>query len=127
MGHSYHNALNSKINNYLASAEELEELATKKLVRWNSMLPPLNVYSIADLRELGKRNCLECPMGYGITIYAEPQAEDWDPNNAKKSRISQRIEENPDFFEKVLRLELENNSKPELIDRGINIMAVFRK
>jgi hypothetical protein len=52
MGHSYHNALDSKINNYLASADELEELRTKKVVRWNSMLPPLNVYSIEDFREL---------------------------------------------------------------------------
>lgn len=127
MWHSYHNAIDSKINNYLASAEELIELTTKKIVRWNSMLPPLNVYSIEDFRELGHINSLPCIWGYGVTIYAEPQNEDWDPKNAQKSIISNKIETDKAFFDAIFHIEIQNNFKTELINRWINIIWVFKK
>lgn len=127
MGHSHHNAIDSKINNYLASSEELTELLEKNIVRWNSMLPPLNVYSIEDFQRLGEINGFPCTWGYGITIYAKPQNEDWDPKNAQKSKISHKIETDKSFFDTLFEIEIENNSKPELINRWINIMWVFKK
>jgi hypothetical protein len=91
------------------------------------MLPMLNVYSIEDFEELGNNNWLKCVWWYWIPIYTKPQNEDWDPDNSKKSRISAKLEENKNFFDKVLFLELENNSKRELINKWLNILAYFKK
>jgi SAM-dependent methyltransferase len=127
MWHSLHNAIDSKINNYLADEQELTELYTKKIVRWNDMLPPLNVYAIEDFMQLWKDNGVQCVWGYGITIYAKPQNEDRDPKNVQKSKISLKLENDTSFFDKVFQLEIKNNDKKELINRWLNILAYFKK
>lgn len=127
MWHSFHNAIDSKINNYLAEESELEELYSQRIVRWNDMLPPLNVYSIEDFITLGKENNLQCIWWYWVTIYTKPQAEDRDPQNIQKSRISLKLENDKSFFDRVFWLEMSNNNKRELINRGLNILAYFRK
>jgi hypothetical protein len=127
MGHSFHNAVDSKINNYMAEAEELKTLMEDKKVLWNDMLPPLNIYSIEDFEQLGRENEIKCIGGYGVTIYAKPQAEDWDPENKQRSGISNKLENDKAFFKKVYNIEMENNSKKELINRGVNVFALFRK
>lgn len=127
MWHSYHNAIDSKINNYLASDEELTELQDKKLVRWNDSLPPLNTYSIENFIKLWDDNWLKCVGWYWVTIYVKPQIEDWDAKNAKNSSISIKLENDKLFFDKVFDLEMKNNFKKWLINRGINILAYFKK
>lgn len=127
MWHSYHNAIDSKINNYLADSLELSNLIDKKLVKWNDMLPFLNTYSIETFEKLWKENWLNCLWWYWITIYLKPQSEDWDPQNSKKSKISLKLEEDKDFFEKIYEIEMKNNSKNTLINRGLNILAYYKK
>lgn len=126
MWHSFHNAIDSKINNYLANQEELSKLNQNKLVKWNDMLPFLNTYSIETFEELWEQNGLNCIWWYWVTIYLKPQNEDWDPNNSKKSKISLKLEENENFFKEVYKLEMENNSKKNLINRGLNILAFYK-
>ncbi|MBS8122312.1 class I SAM-dependent methyltransferase [Candidatus Vampirococcus lugosii] len=127
MGHAFHNAIDSKINNYMADKEELSKLNNEQLVKWNDMLPYLNTYSIETFEELGKQNGLNCVGGYGVTIYLKPQNEDWDPNNSQKSKISLKLEEDKDFFNEIYSLEMENNSNKTLVNRGLNILAFYKK
>lgn len=127
MGHAFHNAIDSKINNYLANKDELLKLNKEKLVKWNDMLPYLNTYSIETFEELWKQNWLDCVWGYWVTIYLKPQNEDWDPNNIQKSKISLKLEEDKKFFDEIYSLEMENNYKKTLINRGLNILAFYKK
>jgi DNA polymerase III epsilon subunit-like protein len=57
-----------------------------------------------------------------VTIYVKPQLEDWDPKNAQKSKISLKMEEDRKFFDEILQIELQYNSRPEIINRGMNII-----
>jgi ubiquinone/menaquinone biosynthesis C-methylase UbiE len=45
MGHSFYNALASKINNYHAKVKELEKLDSRKIVKWGEHVPELDVFS----------------------------------------------------------------------------------
>lgn len=127
MWHAFHNAIDSKINNYMAEQKELSKLNNEKLVKWNDMLPYLNTYSIETFEELWEQNGLNCIGWYWVTIYLKPQNEDWDPNNSKKSSISLKLEEDKSFFNEIYNLEMENNSKKSLINRGLNILAYYKK
>jgi ubiquinone/menaquinone biosynthesis C-methylase UbiE len=126
MGHGFHNALASKINNYNAPAVELKALNTKKMVKWGAHVPELNVFSReifeSDLRSVG----FIVVKTYGVPIFAQPGSEDFDPNNAKLSRISAALE-NEDFFEAILELEMQYNSDPAVVNRGMNIFTVAMK
>jgi SAM-dependent methyltransferase len=51
MGHAYHNAIDSKINNYIANADELKNLYENKMVQWNSSLPVLHTFAIEDFEQ----------------------------------------------------------------------------
>lgn len=127
MWHAFHNAIDSKINNYMADKEELSKLNNEQLVKWNDMLPYLNTYSIETFEELWKQNWLNCVWWYWVTIYLKPQNEDWDPNNSQKSKISLKLEEDKDFFNEIYSLEMENNSNKTLVNRGLNILAFYKK
>ena len=127
MWHSYHNAIDSKINNYLAEEEELSYLKNTNLVKWNDMLPLLNTYSIQDFEKLWKQNWLNCVWWYWVPIYIKPQKEDWDPNNAQKSKISKKLENDKKLYDEIFKLEIENNNKKDLINRGLNILAFYKK
>ena len=83
MGHSFHNALDSKINNFLSGSQELDKLYENHKVQWNDSLPLLHTFSIEDFQKLGNKHNLFCDQGYGITIYAKPTNEDWDSSNVK--------------------------------------------
>ncbi|PIP30250.1 hypothetical protein COZ22_00755 [bacterium (Candidatus Howlettbacteria) CG_4_10_14_3_um_filter_37_10] len=127
MGHSYHNAIASKINNYAALAEELKKLEVDYLVKWAPYVPELHVFSRESMESLLKKANFRLIKSYGVPIFAQPGIEDFDPSNNKKSLISKTLEEKPEFFESVFKLEMKYNSVQELVNRGVNIFTVVEK
>lgn len=127
MGQGYYNAIYSKINNYSASAKELDELESEFLVKWNSYVPPLNIFSKESLEDLLKEAGFGNIVSYGVTVFAQPGLEDFDLENKQKSKISERLENDPKFFKKVFELEMKFNGSPETVNRGMNIISVAKK
>ncbi|MDR2458261.1 MAG: class I SAM-dependent methyltransferase, partial [Clostridiales Family XIII bacterium] len=126
MGHGFYNALYSKIQNYHAHPKELDALDEKKLVKWTDYVPKLNVFSQeimeAELLSVGFSDC----KSYGVPVFVQPEDEDFDPSNTKKSRISRALE-NEQFFQKILELEMKYNSIKSVVNRGVNIFTLARK
>jgi len=56
----------------------------------------------------------------------QPGPEDFDPKNIKKSRISKALEDSQ-FFREIFKLEMKYNSKPSLINKGMNLLVVAQK
>ena len=126
MAHSYYNAIDSKINNYLAEAGELDELNKTRKVKWAPHVPDLYTYSAEDMKKLFENTGLEEVAAHGVPVFVRPGPEDWDPENEKISRISESLQSEK-FFNKVFELEMEHNSKPGVVNRGMNIFSVFKK
>ena len=126
MGQGYHNAIASKINNYCADARELGLLNKKHMVKWGEGVPALNVFSREIIEGDLKRAGFTPIKTYGVPVFAQPGPEDFDPTNRKKSRISAALEDGK-FFRQVFKLEMEHNSRPEVVDRGMNMFAVALK
>lgn len=126
MGHGYHNSLYSKINNYNAPAAEIAYMAGNYRVKWAEAVPELNTYSQESMTELLREAGFEVERCYAVGAFIQPEAEDFDPSNKSRSRISRALE-NPDFFEQILELEMAHNSNPTVVNRGVNIMGVGRK
>jgi len=126
MGHGFYNAVASKINNYCAKAEELKALNDTNMVKWGDSVPPLNTFSKEimekDLQEAG----FVIIKTYGVPVFVQPGAEDFDPENVKKSRISTALE-NDIFFQQIFNLEMQYNGMSSLANRGMNIFTVAQK
>ena len=122
MSHSLSNALVSKINRDGASAEELAELARDRIVRWAPHVPPLRVYSAADLKGLAEGAGLQCPQVFGVTSLALPGPEDFGYPYTSKSAVSTALED-PAYFQQVLKLELDVAEKEQWGERGVNLMV----
>ena len=127
MGQGFYNAIYSKINNYLADANELASLEKNKKVIWNPNIPPSNLFSKEILEDLVKRASFRVNRLYGIPIFAQPGEEDFDPENKKRSRISQKLESDPAFYQQVFSLEMKYNALDSLINRGMNLLIVVQK
>lgn len=126
MGHGFHNAIFSKINNYCAGAEELEALEEEKKVKWGDYVPKLNVFSKEIIEDDLKQAGFALNKTYGVPVFVQPGPEDFDPENVKKSRISEALEK-ADFFDKVFELEMKHNNQPTVANRGMNIFSVAIK
>jgi len=63
---------------------------------------------------------------YGVPVLVQPGPEDFDPENIKKSRISNALEKEI-FFKKVFELEMKYNNHPTVVNRGMNMFAVAIK
>jgi len=126
MGQGYHNAIASKINNYITSPRELRGIEKSGVARWAKHVPPLRTFSFKSLKNIFRRAGFSLVAMYGVPIFAQPGSEDFDPNNIKKSRISKALE-NQAFFRAVFQMEMKYNGLPELVDRGMNIIAVGKK
>jgi ubiquinone/menaquinone biosynthesis C-methylase UbiE len=126
MGHGFYNALASKINNYCASEEELSSLDNDQMVKWGDGIPKLNVFSQEifeiDLKQAG----FVMDKVYGVPVFVQPGAEDFDSKNIEKSRISEALEKE-EFFKKVFETEMKYNSLPTVNNRGVNMFAIARK
>lgn len=126
MSHSLSNALASKLNRDGAGLDELRELAEKKIVRWAPGVPPLRVFSAADLRELASASGFEALRVFGITSVVSPGPEDFGYPYTKISAISRALEDE-DYFAAALDLELAASERPEWTERGTNLMLKARK
>ncbi len=127
MGQGFYNAIYSKINNYLADAEELFLLDENQQVEWNSAVPVLNVFSKEVLEKLTKDAKLKTLCIYGIPVFAQPGEEDFDPENKKRSRISQKLEKDSKFYNQVFSLEMKYNFLDSVVNRGMNLLIVVQK
>ena len=126
MGHGFYNALASKINNYCADTKELEVLSDEQIVKWGKHVPKLNVFSKEIIESDLKQAGFSLDKTYGVPVFAQPGQEDFDPENATKSKISAALE-NEYFFNKVFELEMKYNSQPTIANRGMNMFAVAVK
>lgn len=126
MGHGFYNALGSKINNYCADTKELAVLSNEQVVKWGEHVPKLNVFSKETIENDLKQAGFSLDKTYGVPVFAQPGQEDFDPENATKSKISAALE-NKDFFNKVFEIEMKYNSQPTIVNRGMNMFAVAVK
>lgn len=126
MGQGFHNAIFSKINNFCAESIELDALNNDKMVNWGNHVPRLNVFSKEIIEEDLERAGFNVDKTYGVPVFVQPGPEDFDPENIKKSRISIALEKE-DFFNKIFELEMEYNSHPTVVNRGMNIFSVALK
>lgn len=127
MGQGYANAIASKINNYLADANELKKLYKLKAVKWNDSLAPLNVFSKELFENLAKKLKLRIVNLYGIPVFMQPGSEDFDSENKLKSRISSKLQSDRKFYQEVFNIEMRYNSQDSIINRGMNLMIVIQK
>lgn len=127
MGQGLPNAVASKINNYLASGQELSGLDKKQKVKWNESLAPLNVFSKESIETLASKSGFKIIKTYGIPVFLQPGPEDFDSENKLKSRVSSKLEGDKDFFKAVYDLEMKYNSKSTFVNRGMNLMIVVQK
>jgi len=126
MGHGYFNAINSKINNYLAPASELKSLEKTSMVKWGKQVPKLNTFSKESMEGMLRRAGFEILATYGVPIFVQPGPEDFDSENVKVSRVSAALSRH-DFFEQVFEVEMRYNAMPTLANRGMNILTIGRK
>ncbi len=126
MGHGYFNALASKINNYTSNVGEIKKLEQKYLVKWDRYVPQLNVFSKESMeKNLGNAG-FKIIKTYGVPVFVQPGAEDFDPENKKMSRVSTSLK-NVKYFKKIFDLEMKYNSVPFVANRGVNIFTVAQK
>ena len=126
MSHSYHNALASKINNYRASAEELRKLANKQMVKWAPHVPELVTHSKESIEKLFSDAGFHIQKTYGVPVFVQPGPEDFDPDNKKKSSVSEYLE-NPDIFKSVFEIEMRFNPSETVANRGMNMFMLAEK
>lgn len=127
MGHGFYNALYSKITNYNASSEELQEITKERMVKWAPFVPKLHLFSKDRMENLLIDSGFQILTTYGIPSFTQPGMEDFDQNNLQHSRISNALEKDRDFFEEVVDLELKYSNLPEIANRGVNIFSVGQK
>lgn len=127
MGQGFPNAIASKINNYLASSNELKRLDVSYKVKWNDSLLPLNIFSKESFVKLAEKSGLVVVENYGIPVFIQPGPEDFDSQNKLKSRVSAKLEKDPDFFGSIYNIEMKYNSIDSFVNRGMNLMVVLHK
>ena len=126
MGHSYYNALASKVNNYRAGSEEIKRLSKEDRVKWAPHVPELVTFSKESMESLLETAGFRIEKTYGVPVFVQPGPEDFDPENEKVSAVSTYLE-NPDVFKEIFVLEMEHNSKDTVANRGMNIFTLATK
>lgn len=126
MGHSYYNALASKVNNYRSDSEELARLSEEYRVKWAPYVPKLVTFSKESMESLLKTAGFRIEKTYGVPVFVQPGPEDFDPENEKVSAVSTYLE-NPDVFKQIFDLEMEHNSRDTVANRGMNIFTLATK
>jgi ubiquinone/menaquinone biosynthesis C-methylase UbiE len=126
MGHSYTNALTSKVGRDRAPLDELRELAASRVVRWSPSVPPLRVFTAAELRGLADAAGLEPVAVYGVTSVVHPDPEDFGYPYRTIGPVSRALED-PEYRRFALQLELAATEDPATAERGVNLMLHVRK
>ncbi|MEW2514686.1 methyltransferase domain-containing protein [Streptomyces sp. NPDC046870] len=126
MSHSLSNALSSKICRDGAGVEELKELLRTRTVKWSPTVPPLRVYSAAELLSLAEGAGLAGERVFGVTSLALPGPEDFGYPYGAISAISRALEDK-EYFDTLLALELEACERQEWAERGVNLAVKVRR
>jgi SAM-dependent methyltransferase len=126
MGQGYYNALASKVNGYHASSEELSEIARTRTVKWDTYVPPLNVFSKDILESRVAAAGFSVVGTYGIPVFAQPGPEDFDPKNLSRSGISNDLYKEG-YFKALFDIEMRYNGMPDVVNRGMNLLSVGKK
>ncbi|MCL5113185.1 MAG: class I SAM-dependent methyltransferase [Patescibacteria group bacterium] len=123
----YYNALYSKVNNFLADPSELNDIFTSKKVRWNQSVPGLWQLSKKNMEEMFKAGGFINIESRGIATIAQPQGEDFDPENKQIGPLSKKLNDNKDFFDTLLNIELSAGKDQDAVDRAMNILTIGTK
>ena len=126
MSHSYHNALASKINNYRADSKELQKLANEQRVKWAPYVPELVTRSKESTEKLFSDAGFQIQKTYGVPVFVQPGPEDFDPENEKRSAVSEYLE-NPNVFKSVFEIEMRFNANETVANRGMNMFMLAEK
>jgi ubiquinone/menaquinone biosynthesis C-methylase UbiE len=126
MSHSYFNAMASKINNYQASAEEMERLVENHMVTWAPHVPELVTHSKETIENLFSDAGFTVHKTYGVPVFVQPGPEDFDPENEQRSKISAYLE-NQDIFRSIFDIEMRFNSEATVCNRGMNMFLLAEK
>jgi len=126
MGHGFGNSLSSKINNYVAPADEIGWMTASANVKWADYVPVLKTFSRESLRDALSTAGFKPEKEFGVPVFVQPGAEDFDPNNERISKISAALADES-LFKQVYDTEMAFNSHPNMVDRGVNVIAVGRK
>lgn len=126
MSHSLSTALASKVNRQGTPTAELREISEERIVRWAPHVPPLRVYSAADLRSLAESAGFEAQRVFGVTSVVSPGPEDFGYPYDEISAVSRALEDE-EYFATALSLELQASERSEWAERGTNLMLKARK
>ena len=126
MGQGYYNTLASKINNFIVSPKEIKKIEREYMVKWNPCVPELNIFSKESIEKELKEAGFKIKKTYGVPVFVQPGLEEFDPKNIKKSRIAKALE-SPILFKVILNLEMKYGSRPEVANRGMNILCIAEK
>lgn len=126
MSQGYYNAIASKVNNYETLPGELSEMAASHVVRWDAHVPALRTFSKETFESNLTGAGFSILKTYGVPVFVQPGAEDFDPANSLKSRISTTLEDK-EYFKALFEIEMKYNSLPDVVDRGMNILSVGTK
>lgn len=123
----YHNALFSKVNNFLADGPELEEIFSEKKIKWNPSVPKLWQLPKSDMQEMFTASGFVNIESRGIATITQPQGEDFDPENKQLGSLSKKLNEDQVFYNTLLKLELAIGRDQDAIDRAMNILTIGTK
>lgn len=126
MGHSFYNAIYSKINNYNAPAEEIKKLFEEHIIKWAPHVPDLVTYSKESMESELNNTGFVVEKTYGIPVFVQPGPEDFNSNNKGVSRVSKYLE-NANNFKQIFEIEMASNSLPTVANRGMNIFTLATK
>lgn len=126
MSHGYANALESKLSSGSASIEEIVALRDTGVVKWADHVPPLRTFSSATFTAAAQAAGFECLRVYGVGVVVHPGPEDFGYPYVSDSLISASLQD-PDFFQVALETEKLMALRPELADRGTNLLIALRK
>lgn len=123
----YHNALYSKVNNYLADATELLHIFKTKKVAWNPSVPELWQLPKEDVEAMFSKAGFENVFSRGIASITQPQGEDFDPENKQLGTLSKKLNEDKAFFDAVFEIEKAVGENQHAVDRAMNILIIGEK
>jgi ubiquinone/menaquinone biosynthesis C-methylase UbiE len=123
----YYNALYSKVNNFLVDPSELNDIFKSKKVQWNSNVPKLWQLSKKNMEEMFKASGFVNIESRGIATITQPQGEDFDPENKQLGPLSKKLNDNKDFFDTLLNIELTAGKDQDAVDRAMNILTIGTK
>jgi len=120
----YYNALYSKLNNSLSGPEELLSIFNNKKVIWNPSVPALWQLPQKDMEDMFAQSGFRNISSRGIASIAQPQSEDFDPENKQLGPLSKKLNDEPDFFSAVFEIEKSAGYDQQAINRAMNILTI---